>query len=268
MNPAPRLFHRPPSPALAPYVETLWACVAPGLPHRRERHLPSPEVQIIVNLDADRLSWDDGPRFERRHRLPGAAVSGPFDRPIGLDTRDQRRVVGAVLRPGVGPAVLGVPLEAVAGTHVPLDELPRFADLRLRLLEAPPGRVLATFDARLTARLAPGPHDRAMRAACRALDRGAAVAAVAEAQGISPRTLRRRFAAAVGLTPRRYGRLIRFQRAVARIAAGPISDWAGLAVELGYFDQAHFVRDFRAFAGVTPSAWHPRSMSDANHAPM
>lgn len=266
MSPQPPLmFARPPVPALAPVVESLWACRQPDLPHRRERHLPSAAVQILVNLDRDGLVWSDGPRLERGHTLGGAAINGPFDRPIGLHTRDQRRIVGAVLRPGRAAAVLGLPIVEVAGTHVDLDHLAGFRGLRQRLLEAPPGRVLATFEAWLLTRLQLAQVDRAVVFACAALSEGAAVAAVAERLGMSSRTLRRRFNPAVGLGPKRFGRLARFQRAARRIAAGAVDDWAGFALDAGYFDQAHFNREFRAFSGLTPTAFRPLSAGGHNH---
>lgn len=70
--------------------------------------------------------------------------------------------------------------------------------------------------------------------------------------GWSERQLRRRFETAVGLAPKRYARLARFQRV---LAAGRLDDaqaWAEAALDGGYCDQSHFNRDFRAFTGVSP----------------
>ena len=78
---------------------------------------------------------------------------------------------------------------------------------------------------------------------------------VARRVGLSQRRFIRVFAAEVGLTPKLYGRVRRFQRALALVRGVPAPDWAQLAVECGYFDQSHLIRDFRAFAGLTPEEY-------------
>ena len=72
---------------------------------------------------------------------------------------------------------------------------------------------------------------------------------VTDAIALSPKRFIERFKAEVGVTPKRYCRLLRFQRAVAGAHRGGAIDWAGLALSCGYFDQAHFIHDFRASPG-------------------
>jgi AraC-like DNA-binding protein len=57
----------------------------------------------------------------------------------------------------------------------------------------------------------------------------------------------------VGVTPKRYCRILRFQRALVGAHRGKRVDWAQLAVECGYWDQAHFIHEFRLFSGLTPT---------------
>jgi AraC-like DNA-binding protein len=57
----------------------------------------------------------------------------------------------------------------------------------------------------------------------------------------------------VGLSPKRLARLVRFSRAIDQIREEPAVDWAAIADTCGYYDQAHFNRDFKLFAGATPS---------------
>ena len=77
----------------------------------------------------------------------------------------------------------------------------------------------------------------------------ASIDSVASAAGVSRQHLARAFAYHVGVSPKIFARVVRFRRALA-LAGG--RDWAGLAAELGYFDQSHLIADFREFAGVTP----------------
>jgi AraC-like DNA-binding protein len=70
--------------------------------------------------------------------------------------------------------------------------------------------------------------------------------------GLSDRQFRRRFQAAVGLTPKRFCRLVRFQRVFEQRRERQGRAWSQVALECGYYDQAHFNRDFRAFTGARP----------------
>jgi len=67
----------------------------------------------------------------------------------------------------------------------------------------------------------------------------------------------------VGLTPKLFYRVRRFRTLPDRIGKGMPVNWAELAVDCGYFDQAHLIRDFRAFAGITPLEYS-RAMPDSD----
>jgi len=112
--------------------------------------------------------------------------------------------------------------------------------------------------------------DLATGRAVAALNAGTPVAAAAEALGWTPRRLARTVTAQVGLSPKRFGRVRRFQRLLAAAgdaAAGdaaasgarPEPDWARLAAETGYYDQTHMINDFRALSGLTPGTYRPRA---------
>jgi len=72
----------------------------------------------------------------------------------------------------------------------------------------------------------------------------------------------------VGLTPKLYCRIRRFQQVLALIRCGKPVEWADIALSCGYFDQAHFVHDFRAFSGITPSAYASHRGPHTNHVSM
>jgi AraC-like DNA-binding protein len=78
---------------------------------------------------------------------------------------------------------------------------------------------------------------------------------VVRRSGLSARQFQRRFAEQVGLTPKSYARLIRFDRALAMRHDASARPWADILHELGYFDQAHFIREFRALAGIAPTGF-------------
>jgi transcriptional regulator GlxA family with amidase domain len=84
---------------------------------------------------------------------------------------------------------------------------------------------------------------------------------------LSQRRFIQRFAAEVGMTPKLYCRVRRFQRVRALVRNVPAPDWARVAVEWGYFDQSHLIHDFQAFSGLSPVEYCRRRSEQAlpNH---
>ena len=78
---------------------------------------------------------------------------------------------------------------------------------------------------------------------------------LADSCRLSVRQLERGFRRVVGATPKTYARTLRFERAQRRLMFEPEADLTELANECGYFDQAHFIKDFKAFTGTTPSRY-------------
>ena len=94
------------------------------------------------------------------------------------------------------------------------------------------------------------------------------VAEVVDKAGFSQRRFIQLFGEQVGLTPKIFSRVSRFQR-VVQIAHGAREiDWADLALDCGYYDQAHFIHDFQSFAGITPSTYLLQRAQHLNHVPL
>jgi len=258
-----RFIARTPRGALAPFVSAIWYFDGPPLAHERERVLPTGAVQLLVNLHEEELRWwDEGGAREVR----GALLNGARDRPHGIDTRGQRRITGVAFHPGGAAAFVRDRVDAIGGEHVELDALWKEGrTLRERLLDAKsPGAILDAWERLLLARLSRGPS-RAITFAIRALEEGSRVKDVAGELGWSGKLLHRRFAEAVGLTPKRYARVRRMQRVLKAVARGGAVRWAEVAAAHGYYDQAHLVREFRELTGTTPTAYVPRSPDEHNH---
>ncbi|MGH7717794.1 MAG: helix-turn-helix domain-containing protein [Gemmatimonadaceae bacterium] len=270
------LLRRDPSPVLRPFVRTLWAAEQPSLPHRpagcRERVFPTGDMHIAFRL-SDHPLWlfrdvDDPAGYTAGHAVLGGARATPYVR----DTSAPARSVGALLRPGAAQLLFGEPADTFAGRHTLLDDLwGRSAALaREQLLDAGhPERQLDILESILAARL---PRLRGIHpAVAQALEQFPITPDVREAvkqSGYSHRRFITLFRQAVGLTPKLYCRLLRFRRAVDRIKAAQVAPWAGLALAAGYSDQAHFNREFREFAGVTPEAYRKISPQLAFHVPV
>jgi transcriptional regulator GlxA family with amidase domain len=178
------------------------------------------------------------------------------------DYAQHASIVGVHFRPGGAFPFLGVPAGELADTHVDLEALwgRPAAELRERLCAAAtPAERFSLLEQTLAARL-----DRttarhgAVPVALDAFEQtgtSVRVRDVARRVGLSQRRFIQVFATEVGLTPKLYGRVRRFQRALALVRGGPAPDWARVAAECGYFDQSHLIRDFRAFSGLAPEEY-------------
>lgn len=264
---------RPSAPALGPSIGALG--YAEGrFPHPVELALPNGGVQLLVNLDRDVLtsSRPGGPD----RRAGGAALQGPYTQPALIDPAQQRAVVWVAFRPAGARPFLTAPVGALRDRLVGLDELwgTDGAVLRERLLEARaaggPEACLREVERTLLRRaVGPPEPDPAVRRAAALLDRGTPVAEVADRLGWTSRRLARRCTEQLGLPPKRYARVRRFQRLLTRVNTAPgAPDWAVLAADCGYHDQAHLIHEFRALAGITPTAYAPRSPLARNHVPL
>jgi AraC-like DNA-binding protein len=232
-----------------------------------EKVLPSPGTDLWVNLNRDEFRWftDSG----QVRRVPGAMVSGAASRARVIEFEQGHAHVSVSFALGAAGCFLGFPLAEARDELVPLTTIwaSSGACLRERLLEArAPGEALAVMERFLISHLTgfEGP-DPAVIAAAGALSRGMPVGAVCEELGLLPRTLRRRFTAQVGLTPKRFARVRRMQRLVRELDGLGEVDWAAAAARHGYADQAHLAGEFRALADVTPSEYLRSRVDGPNH---
>ena len=179
----------------------------------------------------------------------GAYVIGPRDRARYVSgSRAMRTVVR--LTPGRAQAVLDVPVDELVDRVVPLSEV----------WGRPVGDEAALRSALLSRVAATDPKRSDLVHAAAGLLRTRGVAQTARALAVSERHLRTVFTRAVGLSPKQYARVDRVRRVVARGGRG---GWARLAAELGYYDQAHLSREFRATMGVPPGAYLAGELPEA-----
>jgi AraC-like DNA-binding protein len=162
--------------------------------------------------------------------------------------------------------LLGLPISELGGAIVDLEDV--FGKPARRLLdtmrEAPAWA--HRFDLvdrflRAAADRGPRPSPEVLRAQeLLTGDRGVRVGQVAAEVGWSHKHLITRFTQQVGLTPKTVARLARFEQAVGQVRAGRIADWGRVAADAGYADQAHLIREFRAFCGSTPTGYVNRAL--------
>ncbi|MFB7914796.1 DUF6597 domain-containing transcriptional factor [Streptomyces sp. NPDC056061] len=250
-----RFRRREPAPALRPYLEHYWL-IDWDLTQPYASHLvPHPSVNLVFQRYEASSVPTRGTGF--------AEVSG-----IGLELFTQKlegrgRVCGVQFRPGgFRPFAPDRPVSAWTGRRLPADEVFSPPASPSAVLDpADEDARVAALDAYLLA-LRPDPDPQADRAMAlvdlvrtdRTLRR---VDELARAEGLSPRSLQRLFAAYVGVGPKWVILRYRIHEALERAEADPEVNWAALAAELGYSDQAHLIRDFTATVGVSPTVLAP-----------
>jgi len=266
---------RTPMPPLRPFVEALWShdeVSASEYAVRREHVLPTGRMHLVVRLADDPLRLfqaDD----DHGGRLVGTAIVGGARASYYI--REVSRPlcsVGATLLPGAAFALFGARADELASRHTRLEDLwgaGEVGQLRERLAAARShaGR-LDIFESMLAARL-PRVHGLhpAVAQALYDLRASRPVHEAVHRSGYSHKALVDMFSGAVGLTPKRYARVRRFHQALRRASAAHAS-WVDIAAAAGYSDQAHFVREFREFAGVTPSRYRRTVLRFAHHVPV
>lgn len=263
---------RVPPPPLDAFVDVIWACRRPPQPHGLERVMPSGASQLIVNLKEDETRLYDPERPERPIATSGSVLSGAHTRYQVIDTSEQEYFAGVAFKPGGAAPFMRMPADQARDTDVPLEAIwgrARTESLRQRLLDCDGlDAMIDVLQAALRESwMRRGLHP-AVGYALGVFDRvpgTATVSAVTDRVGLSPKRFIERFKVEVGMTPKRYCRIRRFQRALAETNRSSQVDWASVALDSGYFDQAHFIRDFRAFSGITPSAYEAARTPFHNH---
>ena len=237
-----RLARYAPSPDLAHLIERHWFV---------EWHLREPYTQGIVTHPSVNLA------FEPHYALVFGVVTGRSDHTIEGDGK----VVGCKFRPGGFHPFAPVPAISLTDRVATLEEtLGDPGDLHERVIAARTDRAqIAVVEAFLRARMpAPDPQVEAVAAIMRLVLASpdlTRVEQLVERTGRSSRSLQRLFREYVGVTPKWVLKRVRLHEAAERIADRPDEDWPALALDLGYFDQAHFIKDFKAVVGRAPAEY-------------
>ncbi len=240
-----------PSPALEPFVAHYWAVRwdLRGQPPRVVETLPHPCVHIV---------------FERGT----AQVAGVPTRIFRRELYGEDRVFGIKFRPAAFRPLLGAPLSRITDRVVELDAVlgDSSGAARAILSEPEPRASVLLAEELLRLRLpAMPPAIAAMRDLVERLATDPSITRVEQAAalaGMEIRQLQRHFRDAVGVSPKRVIRRYRMHEAAARLAGAEAPELAALAIELGYYDQAHFARDFKAIVGCSPGDYLAKGRGD------
>jgi AraC-like DNA-binding protein len=252
---------RAPAPPLDRLIDDIY-CLT-GVPrHRRMNVPPMPSAHLFVNLGEPARLWDSDPSVPPAV-FPDGWFMGVWTRRFLYEYPARVRLVGVHFKPwGISPFA-GMPATELGDRWVPVDAVWQRSLDRIRNRVSDSASVTETLRvleeelrSRLAEALPPG-LDLVQRTGGRLAASGGAVpvGVLADAAGVSGNHLAAQFKSHVGVTPKRVARIYRFARLILSVDALPPVGWAELAQTAGYFDQAHFSREFKDFTGHTPTEY-------------
>ena len=247
-----------PSPPLDAYIEYFYY-IDGSMPYRREKVLPTGWLDLEVNLGSAIQIYDASGTKSVATCVESWWV-GVWSTYGTVVWPPNIQLVGIHFKPGGAYPFLNFPLAELHNQIIPLHTIwgGFAAELRERLYAAPSIQArLALFERLLLTRLCDTPHGlKAMRQGVAeiAQHNGAlSIKALTEHMGISQNHLLTQFKRMVGISPKALARIYRLKHILRSIDPTQAVDWTQIAHQSGYYDQAHFSNDFRAFTGHSPT---------------
>ncbi len=226
---------------MRPFVECFWSVTTSS----EVRHLVVPDGCLDIVYSARQ----------------GLRAVGAMTTAAEFPLAPGERIIGARFLPGRAPLFLKISAAELSDAVIPLETIwsARGRQLQQRLAD-----VHGSNDLAVLSRALPVPQDgrSPVRAAIGAIARAGGLVelrTIAAQANLSPRQFRRRCLDEAGLTPRQLCRVLRFRNTLAKLECAAQYGWAQLALECGYCDQAHFIHEFRALSGYTPTAYLRRT---------
>ncbi len=241
-----------PAPALRARVECYWTLAGEDV--GAHRVLPDGCMDVLFDLAAPREV---------------ATLVGTMTTALAVPEAARARYVGVRFRPGEAFAMVGVHAGEVTDQSIPLEDvlgaLARSLADEVASAKDDAAR-FAALDRRLGALRPRATDARVRRVVARILDSPAAarVAWLAREVGASERHLERIFAERVGVGPKQLARVVRLRALLSLADQAPRAPWSALALDAGYADQAHMIREVKRMTGLTPAALaRSRAVSDS-----
>ncbi|MCP3137826.1 helix-turn-helix transcriptional regulator [Pyxidicoccus xibeiensis] len=264
----PHALYRP-KPPLDKFVDSFWVSGDYVAQAPRERVLPSGAQSLVVPLYETPTRIYSGEHTTEAADVSGAILCGARSTPLIIGP-PPGPTVGVEFKPGGAHPFFGVPANALAEQTLALDALwgASARALHERLMETPSplGRV-QLLEEHLLHRLRHSFElSPALRASLDAFEEPdlTSVAEVNRRTGLSPKRLLALFREEVGLSPKTFWRVRRFRAVLRDLEQGSLRG-AALAAEHGYFDQAHFLREFRSLSGSSPREYLAKRVAGTDH---
>jgi|ERR1039457_3743216 AraC-like DNA-binding protein len=237
-----------PQGQLGGFIDRFWYWKGHTVSHSLERILPTGTVELVIDLGSARTSK--------------SVVSGPRSKSSIIQRTAQDELLGIHFKPGGAFPFLKFPFGDLHNIDIGIDDLwgEEQASQLLYLLDQAEKterrfRILEMWMMKAINR--PLSHHPTVNFAVPELERNPnlSMSQLAAKVNLSQRRFIQVFSNEVGLTPKLFSRILRFNRVIHSAAFSEDVDWSGLAMSFGYFDQAHLIHDFHEFSSLTPTEY-------------
>lgn len=251
--------HYVPVSPLSEFVGLFWYWRGHKVSYSKERLLPTGTSELVFNLGCGTPII--------------AGISGPHSRSIIIERTAHDELLGIHFNPGGAFPFLGFPLSDLHGLSLPLSDIwgkERASQLFSLIYQAKTVEMKFQVLERWLLRIATRPlkHHPAVSFAVREFQKDPGLlstAGVAERVNLSQRRFIQLFRDEIGLTPKLFCRIRRFQEVLKTVEESRDVDWVAVALSCGYFDQPHFNHDFREFSNVSPTDYLKLRTENLSH---
>ncbi len=270
-------IHKPAFP-LREFVENLVYYHGLSIPHNIDRFLPDGNTEIIIDLTENPQYIYHNQTLEQIQICRYAWVSGIRTQPITIPSGRGSRMLIVAFKKGKAFPFYPFPMSDLADTVAEADLVfgRTFRDLREQLLAANgPARMFQMVERFLLKQAGDAIREDSStrcidyalssiihRPTLRRLDR------LSNDIGYSQKHFIDLFRRRVGVTPKQYLRIMRFQKVICEIERDGFIPWNRISLESGYYDQSHFIHDFKHFSGFTPNDYMKRKTTTLNYVPV
>lgn len=264
-------FAHIPGKPLSNLVKYMWYQEGYNPSSSVERVLPNGSSRIIINLGENRFRHFDS-NLDKTFEYDDLILAGVHTRPVFLDSFTRRATINVVLKEGAIPALFRIPAIEFRNRVVSLYDLSteNVSDLKEQLLACSQAKEkILTVESYLCRLL------DSCRYPCPAVDVAVDrihqthgridISEIVEQTGYTRRWFIKLFRDTVGTTPKQFAKVYRFQHALDLLRKEAAPNFADIALQCGYYDQSHFVHDFKDFGGISPLDYHRNQGKDKNH---
>lgn len=243
--------------------------------HSIERLFPEGVVEVIIDLTETPKFIYDNHHLTEIQTCKTAWVSGVRKEFISISALPHSAMFIIRFQPGMAYPFLHLPVQELNGQVIDADLIfgKHFCDIREQLLAAPSPQVKFSFMERYLLERSKSFLDIPPVVSfgiqqiiqCPTTTQ---IHLLADKTGYSHKHFLSLFGKYVGLTPKQFLRVMKFQQTLQSIEQLSVPNWSQLALDCGYYDQAHFINDFRAFSGLTPNEYMAKKGEYFNYVPI
>lgn len=264
-----------PLPPLSNYIESIFFYKGYNPNHLAEKLLPEGVIQLIIDLTDTPKRLYSGEDLSFYSFYKNSWLSGQQNRSIVIEAAPQSAMIVVRFKPWGAYPFFRIPMAEFRNNVVETADIlgkTKADELRERALEKLTGKEsIMEVELFFSKILGSYSNDLLIEDAVASIQLNlgyGSLSKFADGYGISQKHLIDRFKRVVGITPKIYSRIRRFQRVVQQLQTTDEVDWADIVYTCGYFDQAHFIRDFSEFSGYTPTEYYPLRSEYLNYVPI